>query len=231
MAICATCGQDNPDGDWSCRSCGAALGPSTVAPPPPGGYEEPVHDRAYYEAPTTYGTAAPTIRPLESRSAWGRRSKLVALIVGVVVVAAILGVAWFFFLRPPGGQQFVGTWKGIVPLQNGGQSGQQSGLAIITRHGRDFRLVLTDSRGRRVGPFAAELKGDRLETSLKYVGTDKGQQLAAGILTQVIASMVDHFRIIYFFRGGTLYVTATGQPHKGLMTNGLGDTYALKKAK
>ena len=133
MAICATCGQDNPDGDWSCRSCGAALGPSTVAPPPPGGYEEPVHDRAYYEAPTTYGTAAPTIRPLESRSAWGRKSKLVAVIVGIVVVAAILGVAWFFFLRPPGGQQFVGTWKGIVPLQNGGQSGQQTGLRVEGR--------------------------------------------------------------------------------------------------
>jgi len=227
MAICATCGQDNPDGDWSCRRCGASLGRTGAAPPPPGSYEEPVHDRGYYEAPTTYGTAAPTIRPLESRSAWDRKSKLIALTVGIVAVLAILGSVWFFFLRPPGGEQFIGTWKGVVPVEGG----RHDGLATISRHGRGFDLVLVDAKGKRFGPFAAELSGDRLATSLKYVGSDETQKLASKILTQLIASMVDDFRIVYFFRGGTLYTMATGKPHKGITTAGLGDTYALQKAK
>jgi hypothetical protein len=226
MAICATCGQDNPDGDWSCRTCGTSLGRSNAAPPP-GSYEEPVYDRDYYEAPTTYGTSAPTIRPLESKSAWDRKSKLTALAVGTIVVLAILGSVWFFFLRPPGGEQFIGTWKGVVPIENG----RQGGLATISRHGRAFELMLVDDKGKRFGPFAAELSGDRLATSLKYVGSNETQKLASKILTQLIASMVDDFRIVYFFRGGTLYVTATGRPHKGLSAAGLGDTYALQKAK
>jgi len=227
MAICATCGQDNHDGDWSCRFCGAPLGRSATAPPPPGSYEEPVHDRGYYEAPTNYGTAAPTIRPLESKSAWDRRSKFVALLVTVVVVVAVLGAVWFFVLRPPGGEQFIGSWKGVVPIE----TGQQTGLATISRHGRDFQLVLVDSKGKHYGPFAADLAGDRLQTSLKYVGSDERQKLISKILSQMIEAMVDDFHIVYFFRGSTLYVTATGKPHKGITTFGLGDTYALQKAK
>ena len=226
MAICASCGQENRDGDWTCRFCGAPLGQATCMSATAAAYDEPVHDKAYYDAPTTYGTAAPTIRPLESKSAWDRRSKLMALVVGLLVVAAVLGAVWFFVLRPAPGDEFVGSWKGALPLADS----QRSGTVAITRDGNDFHLAFVGVKGGKLGPFDATLDDGKLQSALRYQGSDPRQQLAARVVLAYVAGMVDDFRLIFYFRGRTLYVEGAGKARPGVNA-GLNQPVALVKAK
>lgn len=110
MATCATCGHDNPEGAWSCASCGQPMSSGTGGGG--GAYEasEPVLDNDYYNAPTIYGTSSPTIPPLGAprKSGDGPGVLKIVLIVGLLAVLAIVAV-WYFFLRPhDDGVAFIG---------------------------------------------------------------------------------------------------------------------------
>ncbi len=221
MANCPSCGADLRDGDWTCRSCGAPAG--RAASDPAGGYEEPVRDASYYNAPTTYGTAAPTIQPLRSGSVGGSW-KLVWLIIAAVAVVAVAGV-WFFFLRSSP-SEFAGSWKGTLPASGT----QQQGTIKIEKSGGGYLISFVDAAGKSLGPFSGAVKSGNLETRYDYVGADSAQRATSAFIKGFAAAMVDDFRIVFYFKGGGLYVKAEGKPKPGVTASGFHTPVKLVKS-
>jgi hypothetical protein len=203
MAICVTCGHDNPDGSWSCASCGQPLSSGTGGGG--GAYEasEPVRDHDYYQAPTIYGTSAPTIPPPGSSRKSGDGPSLlkIVLIGGLLAVLAIVAV-WFFFLRSDGGAAFVGEWKATDISQ---------GIVRIEQSGGDMHIFFVDGRnGESTGPFKGEVKGDKLETRLEYAGTDVADQTTAEMYRGELGAVVDNALLVFSVSGDSLTMSVEG---------------------
>jgi hypothetical protein len=171
MATCVTCGHDNPNGAWSCASCGQPLSKGTGGGGGANEASEPVRDHDYYQAPTIYGTSAPTIPPLGSsgKSDGGPSLLKIVLIGGVLAVLAIVAV-WFFFLRGAGDAGLVGAREAI--------GGDQTTVRI-EQSGGDRHIFLDDPKSEQtMGPFKGELKRGKLtmkaERDLKKGMPDSG---------------------------------------------------------
>lgn len=133
MATCPSCGAETPQGDWTCRTCGSPL---SSPPPETTAYGEPAHDQAYYQAPTIYGTAAPSATQPATRMV-ARSSRLSWLVPLILVAAVVAAAAWFFVLRPSPGAQFVGTWHATTVSA----AGAATETLTITRHGSTYTLA------------------------------------------------------------------------------------------
>jgi hypothetical protein len=160
MATCATCGHDNPEGAWSCASCGQPMSTGNGG----GGYDasEPVLDNDYYNAPTIYGTSSPTIPPLSTSGKSGEGPGLlkIVLIVGVLAVIAIVAV-WFFFLKP--GDD--GSASLRLPPVAGVQTQSPCGLwNDISRQAADLRT--TGARARRSAATTFDASGSYSDAQL-----------------------------------------------------------------
>lgn len=209
MATCATCGHDNPDGAWSCASCGQPMSSGTGGGG--GAYEasEPVRDHDYYQAPTIYGTSAPTIPPLARPKKSGDGSNLlkIVLVGGLLAVVAIVAI-WFFLLRGAGGAEFVGTWK---------SADASGGTVRIEQSGRHLNIFFVDPKsGQSIGPFKGEIKGGKLETKLEYTGSDDATKAGAEALRKLAAIAIDNFRYSFSVSGSTLLMTVKGDPKQNL---------------
>jgi hypothetical protein len=223
VATCPNCGNEAQDGAWTCGFCGSPIGRAASAPPAP--YDEPVRDAAYYNAPTIYGTTAPTVQPLRPYKSW-RGAKLLGLGLVLAIVVVALAGAWFFFLRPSPGDEFVGAWHGTFPVG----ATRQLMTFNIDRKASDFRLTLTGEKGNSLGPYAMSLAGDRLVTTLVYVGGDPQQQATAAALRSYASTMVNDYKLVFFLEHGTLYMRPEGTPRPGVKTD-LHVAVGLTKAK
>jgi hypothetical protein len=223
VATCPNCGGEARDGAWTCGFCGAPIGRAASASS--AGYDEPAHDAAYYNAPTVYGTSAPTVPQLRAYEP-RRGAKLFALGVVLAVVAIVLVGGWFFFLRPAPGDQFVGAWHGTFPV--GAQ--QQLMTFTIDRKASAFRLTLSSAKDGSLGPYAMSLTGDRLVTTLEYMGVDPRQKATAAALRSYASMMVNDYKLVFFLDHGTLYMRQDGTPRPGVKTD-LRVAVGLTKAK
>jgi hypothetical protein len=202
VATCPSCGADARDGAWTCGACGSSLGPSPAAD----SYQEPVYDKAYYEAPTAYGTAAPTIQPLRAGKT-SKGSKLPWLVLlAVVAIVAVAGV-WFFVLRPAPGKQFLGTWNGTTTAS----LGSLAHTVTIAKSGA-FYLVTDVAGGRTVGPFSATLKNGHLESTYDYVGHDARQAAVIAAMKNALALEFTKYSVVFMVDQGTLAITVQGTP-------------------
>ena len=202
MATCPNCGTDARDGAWTCGTCGSPLGPPAATDT----YQEPVYDKAYYDAPTTYGTAAPTIQPLRAgRTSSG--SKLPWLVVlAVVAIAAVVGV-WFFVLQPAPGAQCIGTWRGSQSTA----AGNLASTVTIARSGALY--LVTETAGKKnIGPFSATLKNGHLESTYDYVGHDATQAAAVAAAKNMEALAYKDFKVVFTVEQGTLAIAVQGSP-------------------
>ena len=212
MATCATCGHDNPDGSWSCASCGQPMSSGTGGGG--GGYEasEPVRDHDYYQAPTIYGTSAPTIPPLASSRKSGDGPSLlkVVLVGGLLAVLAIVAV-WFFFLRGDSGAAFVGSWTA---------ADDSLGTVRIEQSGGDMHIFFVDAKGgKTVGPYKGEVKGDKLKTKLEYAGDDSAQKAASQAFRDLMGAVVDDFGLVFSVSGNSLMMSIEGDLKNKLNPN------------
>jgi hypothetical protein len=224
MASCPSCGSETRDGDWTCRTCG-----SPVARPGGdlgGAYEEPVRDAGYYQAPTIYGTTAPTIRPLQAGRSGGL-SGLVWLVLIAAVAIVTAASVWFFVFRSTP-SDFTGTWKGALPA--GASRAANDTTMTVARDGGGYVLSFEDSGGQTFGPYSVVDKGDRIETRFEYAGSDIKQRVVSGILTGVMDSLASDFRMVLYFEGGALYVKAEGKPKPGVDAAAFGKPSKLVKA-
>ncbi len=228
MATCPTCGTDARDGAWTCGTCGSPLGPPAAADT----CQEPAYDKAYYEAPTAYGTAAPTAygtaapstQPLRAGkvSKGSRLPWLVAL--AIVAIVAVVGV-WFLVLKPAPGARFLGTWHGS------GASAKTGSIAYtvtITRSGALYLVTETIS-ARKIGPFSATLKGGHLESTYGYAGHDATQAAMLAAARNMMAAAVRDFKVVFTVDQGTLTIAVQGAPTSSGSTT-LSESVKLTKA-
>ena len=226
MATCPNCGSEVRDGAWTCGFCGAPIGQAAAAAATPAGYDEPMHDAAYYNAPTIYGTAAPTM-PTLSPYVPRRGAKLVALGVVLAVVAIVLAGGWFFFLRSTA-PDFSGTWTGTgLPSSTSAASTES---VTIKREGHGYLITLTSANGQTLGPVQGSVRGSRLETTLDYVGSDPQQRMATAFLKGFLAALVDDYKIVFYFKDGTLYAQGDGKPKSGVGATNYNTPARLTKA-
>ncbi len=205
MATCPSCGTEARDGAWTCGACGSPLGQQPAADT----YQEPVYDKAYYEAPTAYGTAAPTIQPLRAGKTT-KGSKLPWMVLlAIVAVVAVAGV-WFFVLKPVPGKQFLGTWQGTTTT-SASTTGTTPFTVTIARNGAAY-AVTEVARGRTVGPFSATLKDGHLESSYDYVGHDARQAAVIAAARNALALEYTTYSVVFTVDGGTLSITVQGTP-------------------
>jgi hypothetical protein len=170
-----------------------------------GGYEasEPVRDHDYYQAPTIYGTSAPTIPPLASSRKSGDGPSLlkVVLVGGLLAVLAIVAV-WFFFLRGDSGAAFVGSWTA---------ADDSLGTVRIEQSGGDMHIFFVDAKGgKTVGPYKGEVKGDKLKTKLEYAGDDSAQKAASQAFRDLMGAVVDDFGLVFSVSGNSLMMSIEG---------------------
>jgi hypothetical protein len=170
-----------------------------------GGYEasEPVRDHDYYQAPTIYGTSAPTIPPLASSRKSGDGPSLlkVVLVGGLLAVLAIVAV-WFFFLRGDSGAAFVGSWTA---------ADDSLGTVRIEQSGGDMHIFFVDAKGgKTVGPYKGEVKGDKLKTKLEYAGDDSAQKAASQAFRELMGAVVDDFGLVFSVSGNSLMMSIEG---------------------
>lgn len=213
MATCATCNHDNPDGAWSCASCGQPLSSAASGGGSGYDYSEPVRDHDYYQAPTIYGTSAPTIPPLASSRKSGDGSNVlkVALIGGLIAVVVIVAV-WFFFLKGASGAAFVGTWQA---------TGGDPTTVRIEQPGGDMHIFITVPNGQQtMGPFKGEIKRGKLQTRLEYAGDDDAQRIAADMYKGIMGAVVDNFALVFSVSGDKLTMKIEGNPKKGIPDSG-----------
>ena len=154
MASCPSCGAETRQGDWTCRSCGSPL---NAPAPETGGSGEPAYDQAYYEAPTIYGTAAPSNQRAATPKAARGSALPLLLTLAVVAVVAVVGV-WFFVLRPSPGAQFLGTWHAKTVTA----SGTTAETLTISRNGEAYTIGGA-LEGQPVSLRRATLEGGRLD--------------------------------------------------------------------
>ena len=206
MASCPSCGAETRQGDWTCRACGGPLG---SPPPETTPYGEPAHDRAYYQAPTIYGTAAPSFAQPASRVV-PRSSRLSWLVPLVLVAAVAVAAAWFFVLRPAPGAQFVGTWHSTTVSA----AGAATETLTITRHGGVYTLS-GDLDGGGAARRSASLTGGRLET------------VYAAPAAQALQFKT--FHLVLTVEGGTLTMALRATTVSGASVP-VGDTVTFTKA-
>ena len=202
MASCPNCGTDARDGAWTCGTCGSSLGSPAAADT----YQEPVYDKAYDEAPTAYGTAAPTIQPLRAgkTSSGSRLPWLVVL--AIVAIVAVAGV-WFFVLKPAPGAQFIGTWRGSQSTA----AGNLASTVTIARSGTLY--LVTETVGKKnIGPFSATLTNGHLESTYDYVGHDATQAAAVAAAKDMEALVYKDFKVVFTVDHGTLAIAVQGSP-------------------
>jgi hypothetical protein len=205
VAICPSCGIEARDGAWTCGACGSPLGQQPAADT----YQEPVHDKAYYEAPTAYGTTAPTIQPLRAgRTTKG--SKLPWLVVLAILATVAVAGVWFFVLKPAPGKQFLGTWQGTTTAAAGATGGTPF-TVTIAKNGALY-AVTEVAGGRTVGPFSATLKNGHLESSYDYVGHDARQAAVIAAAKNTLALEFTTYSLIFTVDHGTLAITVRGTP-------------------
>lgn len=176
MASCPSCGADTRQGDWTCRGCGSPLGsPATETTD----YGEPVHDQDYYQAPTIYGTTAPSrTQPANAKAA---RGSTLSWLVPLTLVAVIgLVAVWFFVLRPAPGAQFLGTWHAQAVTA----SGTTDETLTIAKRGAAYTIAGALD-GQPVGRQAATLKSGRLESDYPAPGVQVLQYKALHIVLTV----------------------------------------------
>ena len=219
MATCPTCGTDARDGAWTCGTCGSTLSPTAAADT----YQEPAHDKAYYDAPTAYGTAAPTTQPLRAgkTSSGSKLPWLVAL--AIVAIVAVCGV-WFFVLKPVPGAQFLGTWHAAASAT----AAKPAYTVTITRSGALY--LVTETAGTKVlGPFSAALKDGHLESTYVYAGHNARQAAAVAATKNAIALAVKDFKVVFTVDQGTLTIAVQGTPTSSGSTT-LSESVTLTKA-
>ena len=189
MTTCPSCGSEARAGDWTCGACGTPLGSSTETT----GDAEPVYDQSYYQAPTIYGTAPPTIQKLRAgKTSGGSKGTWLGLLAVVAVVAVV--AVWFLVLRPAPGRQFLGTWHGTKVTS----VGAVPHALTITRKGALYQI--TDVTGKSsVNRFSAVLRGGRLESAIAATNTT-----AVGFKTFHLVFAVDHDSLIMDVEGTTL---------------------------
>ena len=197
MASCPSCGAETREGDWTCRSCGDPLGaPASET----SGSGEPAYDQAYYEAPTIYGTAAPSNRG--SAAAKPARGSALPWLLGLVIVAAVaLVAAWFLVLRPSPGAQFLGTWHTSTVTA----SGTTAETLTIVRNG-DAYTIGGALDGGPVTRRPARLEGGRLECvyaapsaeALQYKTFHVVLTVAGGALTMAVQATTTSGAIVPF---------------------------------
>jgi hypothetical protein len=202
LASCPNCGTDARDGAWTCGTCGSPLGQPAAADT----YQEPVYDKAYYDAPTAYGTTAPTIQPLRAGKT-SSGSKLPWLVVLAIVAIATVAGVWFFVLKPAPGAQFLGTW-------HGSESAPAGSLAYTVTIARNGALYLvTETAGKKnIGPFSATLKNGHLESTYDYVGQDATQAAAVAAAKNMEALVYKDFKVVFTVDQGTLAIAVQGSP-------------------
>lgn len=207
MATCPSCGTEARDGAWTCGACGSPLSQQPAAD----AYQEPVHDKAYYDAPTAYGTTAPTIQPL--RAGKPSSSKLPWLVLlAIVAIVAVAGV-WFFVLRPAPGKQFLGTWQGTT-IASTGATGATAITVTIARSGALYTVTQV-AGGRTVGPFSATLTKGHLESSYDYVGHDARQAAVVAAAKNALALVFTTYSVVFTVDHGTLAIAVQGTPKSG----------------
>jgi hypothetical protein len=202
LASCPNCGTDARDGAWTCGTCGSPLGPPAAAETD----QEPAYDSAYYNAPTAYGTTAPTVQPLRAGKT-PSGSKLPWLVaLAIVALVAVAGV-WFFVLKPAPGAEFLGTWRGS-------QSTAAGHLAYTVTIARSGALYLvTETAGKKnIGPFSATLTNGHLESTYDYVGHDAAQAVAVAAAKNTEALVYRDFKVVFTVDHGTLAIAVQGSP-------------------
>jgi hypothetical protein len=184
VASCPSCGAETRQGDWTCRACGSPLGTPALET---SGSGEPAYDQAYYEAPTIYGTAAPSNqRPAAAKARGSALPWLLTL--AVVAVVAVVAV-WFFVLRPSPGAQFLGTWQARTVTA----SGTTTETLTIARNGTAY-TVGGAVGGEQVSRCSASLRGGHLECfyaapsaeALQYKTIHVVLTVDSGALTMVV---------------------------------------------
>jgi hypothetical protein len=128
------------------------------------------------------------------------------ILAALIVVLAGAGAFWYFVMRGTSGNEFLGTWT------QKGSSALAQGTYKITREGGKLVLYTTDSKGQTMGPLGIKVKGRRLVTTFEYVGDDPKQRAAAAMLQGLMTSMIDDFKMVFYFDGGKLYVRVEGKP-------------------
>jgi hypothetical protein len=226
MATCSNCGNEIREDVWVCGFCGEPVPKQTEgAQEPYGGYayDEPVKDNDYYNAPTAYGTSAPTMSSGMPDTSFTRTWYIVG---GAVLLILIMAVVWFFFLRDSGSADaFVGTW---VPAASD-QSTAVGNKIKIARTGDGVGIFFVDAKGAETGPFKAKMKGDKIETTLEYGGTDPQQKAGGEIIQAFLSAMVEDFKLVFYFEDDKLFLKVEGKPKEGLSSTGVNDPVELKK--
>jgi len=222
MATCANCGHEIRDGVWTCGFCGEPVGRVEQTAASPYEYEEPLRDQNYYQAPTIYGTSAPTIPPLGASERSGRSFYLILGVSALVLCVAIVAV-WFFFLRSTAGD-FAGTW------QTTSTSGQITKVRIESS-GKDYKFFIVNPQGKDIGPFKATVHGASLESTLEFAGGDQDAEAMALMLRGIYLAAVDHFKLVLTAKDdNTLGLRIDGKPKSGSAGNGWNQEVVLKRS-
>jgi hypothetical protein len=222
MPTCATCGHDNPDGAWTCSKCGQPLSMGGTGGAAGNGEAfEPVRDHNYYEAPTIYGTSAPTIPPLAARPKSGGPSLLKLVLVGGLLAVVAIVAIWFFFLRDAQGAEFVGTWQSM---------GSDGTTVRIEQSDGDMALYFTALHDdQSAGPFKGEVKDDKLKTQLEYSGNDEVQKANMPLYKEALGVPASGITVVFYFEGDKLFRMVEGKVGKTIRSRGWDVPVELKK--